>query len=169
MWAGGSGDMDTGTWSGLGVRGVGSREMWTQEERLGISRHGGVVGDVGTGDERTRGNHREGKCIRIDMEEIYRENAEASKRGGKRHRARVGTQTRRPETVKKEGCELQSCGLQKYGEGGGEDGLAPRQFHSQACPFPYFGATPPLPIGPPWIPPLSEFRFPLASPGLCSD
>lgn len=63
--------------------GVGSQEMWTQEERMGISRHGGVVGDVGTGDERTRGSHREGKCIRTDMEEIYRENAEASKRGGK--------------------------------------------------------------------------------------
>lgn len=39
---------------------------------MGISRHGagGVVGDVGTGDERTRGSHREGKCSRIDVEEI---------------------------------------------------------------------------------------------------
>lgn len=61
-----------GTWNMQWTLGeeVGSQEIWKQGEGMGISRHGGVVGDVGTGDERTRGSRREGKCRRIDVEEI---------------------------------------------------------------------------------------------------
>lgn len=61
-----------GTWSMEWTRGeeVGSQEIWTQGEGMGISRQGRVVGDVGTRDERTRGSHRKGKCRRIDVEEI---------------------------------------------------------------------------------------------------